>query len=73
MRLVTGLSPQLWFAPALLGLLLIVFGVLILIAPWILNYIIAGMFIFCGATMIGIAWNARRAVVYSRIDDELFD
>lgn len=70
MRMVSGLPPQLWFAPALAGLVLILFGVLVLIAPWILNYIIAAMFIFFGATLMAVALSARRNVSYRRLDEE---
>ncbi len=70
MQMGTGLPPQLWFAPAAFGLLLVMFGVLVLLFPWILNFVIAGVFIFAGMTMIGVAWSARTKVTYRRFNDD---
>ena len=61
-----------WIGPAILGALLVGFGVLILVKPAILFYLIAGMFIMAGLALIGMAFSlgARKSnVSYRRIDE----
>lgn len=57
-----------WLAPASFGLLLIVFGVLILIVEWLLRFIVAGILILAGFSLLGLAWRLRGRVTYRRID-----
>ncbi len=66
-----------WLAPAFFGLLLIGFGVLLLVYPEMLAFLIAGMFIFSGSSILIFALTARATVsqresgvVYRRIDED---
>lgn len=43
------------------GLVSLSFGVLILLIPWILQFLIGGTFIFIGFVLLGFAWRRRRA------------
>lgn len=73
------MGPSMWLAPAVFGLMLIGFGVLLLYRPQILIYLIAGLFIFSGTSVLVFALTARATVnqrggesgvVYRRIDEE---
>jgi hypothetical protein len=57
-----------WFAPAFFGVLLILFGVLVLVVPNLLEYIIAGVLIFAGCSLLGLAWHMRGRVTYRRMN-----
>ncbi|RMF81860.1 MAG: hypothetical protein D6744_06700 [Planctomycetota bacterium] len=61
-----------WLGPAILGVILIAFGILILLVPQILVALIASAFIIVGLALIGIAIslsNARQtSVTYRRVE-----
>jgi len=57
-----------WIAPALFGVILILFGVLILIEPAILAYLIAAFFIVAGVSLLGVAWGVRSRITIRRLD-----
>jgi hypothetical protein len=59
-----------WLLPALLGLLLIVFGVLIFVVPKLLELIVAGVLVAAGCSLLGLAWHLRGRVTYRRMDDD---
>jgi protein-S-isoprenylcysteine O-methyltransferase Ste14 len=59
-----------WLAPAIFGLALILLGVLIYVVPELLAYIVAGIFIVVGMTLVGLAWQTRARVSYRRIDED---
>jgi protein-S-isoprenylcysteine O-methyltransferase Ste14 len=59
-----------WLAPALLGVALIVFGVLIFVVPKLLELIVAAAFIFAGCALLGLAWHMRGRITYRRLDDQ---
>lgn len=56
-------------APAVFGALLIAFGVLIIIRPELLAYLVAAIFILAGASMLAFAWSVRSRVTYRRFDE----
>lgn len=58
-----------WLAPAALGVLLIVFGVLIFVVPKLLEFIVAAALIFAGCSLLGLGWHLRGRVTYRRMDD----
>jgi hypothetical protein len=62
-------TPVMWAAPAVFGIVLILFGVLILVMPAILNYLIAAFFIMAGASLLGVAWGVRSRVTFHRMDE----
>jgi Flp pilus assembly protein TadB len=59
-----------WLAPALLGVALIVFGVLIFVVPKLLQLIVAAVFIFAGCALLGLAWHMRGRITYRRLDEQ---
>lgn len=59
-----------WLLPALLGLLLIVFGVLIFVVPKLLELIVAAVLVTAGCSLLGLAWHLRGRVTYRRMDDD---
>ena len=59
-----------WFLPAFLGLLLIVFGVLIFVVPKLLELIVAAVLVAAGCSLLGLAWHLRSRVTYRRMDDD---
>jgi hypothetical protein len=59
-----------WFLPALLGLVLILFGVLIFVVPKLLELIVAAALVAAGCSLLGLAWHLRGRVTYRRMDDE---
>lgn len=59
-----------WLGPALLGIVLILIGFAIFIAPQLLAYFVASVFIFAGISMLGFAFAARRRVSFRRLDDD---
>lgn len=61
---------RLWLAPALLGLLLILLGVLLYKHPELLAYFVAGVFVLVGSGLIVSAWRMRRRVTYRQINRE---
>jgi hypothetical protein len=42
-----------------LGLVLLAFGLLILLLPWLLQFLIGGAFMLAGAAILGAAWRRR--------------
>lgn len=58
-----------WLAPACFGCALIAFGVLILVVPWLLQFIVAAVLISAGCSLLALAWHLRGRVTYRRIDD----
>ena len=58
-----------WLAPAALGVLLILFGVLIFVVPKLLEFIVAAVLIFAGCSLLGLAWHMRGRVTYRRMND----
>ena len=59
-----------WLSPAFIGLLLVALGVLVIVAPWLLQMLVASVFIFAGCSLIAWAWRLRGRVTYRRIDDD---
>lgn len=57
-----------WLAPAFFGVLLIVFGLLIIAKPELLAYLVAAVLIFAGCSLLGLAWHLRGRVTYRRFD-----
>lgn len=53
---------------SIFGLLMIGFGLLVLWRPEVLNYLVAGLFIFIGVSVIAAAWSAGSRVTYRRFD-----
>jgi hypothetical protein len=60
---------SLWLGPALLGIMLIFFGVLIFVVPKLLELIVAAVLFFAGCSLLGLAWHLRGRVQYRRMDD----
>ena len=58
-----------WLAPAFLGVVLILFGVLIFVVPKVLEFIVAAVLVFAGCSLLGLAWHLRGRVTYRRMDD----
>ncbi len=63
-------SRGLWAAPAALGVLLILIGLLLYVMPELLSYVVASIFIIAGCGLLASAWRMRRQVRYQRIDHE---
>ena len=59
-----------WLAPAIFGCLFILLGLLIFYNPALLAYIVAGILMAIGVTLLGLAWQTRPRVTYRRIDEE---
>jgi energy-coupling factor transporter transmembrane protein EcfT len=59
-----------WLAPAIFGCLFMLLGILIFVVPNLLEYIVAGILIAIGVTLLGLAWQTRPRVTYRRIDEE---
>jgi multisubunit Na+/H+ antiporter MnhG subunit len=57
-----------WLAPASLGVLLILFGVLILVVERLLQFLVAAVFVMAGCSLLGLAWHMRGRVTYRRLD-----
>jgi len=55
-------------APAALGVVLILLGLLLYTHPQLLAYFVAGMFVLAGCGLLGVAWRTRRQVQYRRMD-----
>lgn len=43
----------------LLGLMLLSFGVLIMVLPWLLQFLVGATFILIGMALLGAAWRRR--------------
>ncbi len=56
-----------WVAPAMLGLLLILMGLLLFIFPRLLAYFVAAVFFSAGLALLGSAWRMRQSVRYQRV------
>ena len=65
----TGNVRGFWFGPALAGAMLVLFGVLIIAQPALLAYLVAGLFIFAGVSMIGWSLHLRGRTTYRRMDE----
>ncbi len=50
-----------------MGIILILLGWLIFAVPNLLEYIIAGVFVFAGISMVMFGWNMRGTVRYQQI------
>lgn len=61
-------TSALWWAPAMLGLMLFGIGALLFILPELLSYVVASVFVVAGISMISAAWRMRRQVTYRRVD-----
>ncbi len=57
-----------WAAPALGGLLLILAGVLIIIEPRLLAYVVGAAFVMAGLSLLTVAMSMRTRVTIHRID-----
>ncbi len=57
------------FAPAFLGIVLILIGVLLFVWPALLSFVVASIFVAAGVSVLGFAWRTRRQVTYRRVDD----
>jgi hypothetical protein len=68
---VEGMS-GLWLGPAIVGLGLVLFGVLIFLRPQFLAYLVASAFVLAGLSALGVAWRMRSSVQIRpfHIDDE---
>lgn len=60
--------PRFWLAPALLGLILIVLGVLIFRFPILVQYFVAAVFVMTGIGLLGTALQMRTRVSIRRVD-----
>jgi len=58
-----------WLGPVLLGVVLIAMGVVLYVWPDVLAYVVAGVFIIGGISLIGSGWRMRQQVTYRRMDD----
>jgi len=65
-----GAAEGFWLGPAIFGVLLILLGLLVFAVPNLLEYIVAGIFVVTGMTLLGVAWQTRARVSYHRIDEE---
>jgi uncharacterized membrane protein HdeD (DUF308 family) len=52
------------FAPAFLGIVLILIGVLLFVWPALLSFVVASIFVAAGVSVLGFAWQ----VTYRRVD-----
>jgi uncharacterized membrane protein YqjE len=43
----------------IVGLMLLSFGVLIVVLPWLLQFLVGGTFILLGVALLGAAWRSR--------------
>jgi hypothetical protein len=59
----------LWFIPICAGAVLILFGVLILIVPNLLEYVVAGALLLAGFSLLGVGWRGRTRVSFRRLDE----
>jgi hypothetical protein len=69
-RILYNDSPGFWLAPALLGVALILMGFLIVRFPELLAYAVAGIFVFLGIWLLGLAWQLRTRVTIRRLDED---
>lgn len=61
------LARAFWFAPAAIGLMLILFGVLIFARPQLLAYLVATAFVCAGLSFFLIGWQMRSRISYRQI------
>jgi hypothetical protein len=57
-----------WFAPAFVGVCLIVCGTLVIVFPRFLELMVAGGFIFAGLALLGVAMQMKSRVTFRRVD-----
>ena len=57
-----------WPAPALLGVVFILIGVLLYHNPALLSYFVAGICVLVGIGLLISAWHVRRQVTYQKLD-----
>lgn len=63
-----------WLLPFLIGTCLVTFGILIVLMPQLLAFIIAAFFIFSGISLIGFSLRLRSTKsVYNSVVVETFD
>lgn len=56
-----------WFAPAALGILLILAGLMIFVQPQLLAYIVATGLILAGVSALALAWRSKWVISYRRV------
>lgn len=63
---------RIWLAPAVAGLLMMLFGVLVLIEPRLIAFIVAAICIVGGAGLLGMALSMRlrTKVTLRRMDED---
>lgn len=59
-----------WYAPAALGVLLIIAGVLIFRRPELLAYIVASGLILAGVSALALAWRSKWFITYRRFGND---
>lgn len=57
-----------WMAPAALGVVLILVGILLFVWPELLAFVVAAVFVSSGIGLLGSAWRLRERVTYRRMD-----
>lgn len=57
-----------WLGSVLLGIVLILIGLLLLVWPQLLAYVVATVFLMAGMSMVGAGWRMRSRVTYRRLD-----
>lgn len=65
-----GTPRRFWLTPAVVGALFILLGILIFEVPNLLEYIVAGLFLFIGLVLVAVAWQTRVRVSYRPLDEE---
>ncbi len=59
---------MIWAAPGLGGLLLILAGILIILEPRLLAYVVGAAFVMAGLSLLTVAFSMRSRVTIRRLD-----
>ena len=59
-----------WFIPVVAGVMFVLFGILILIVPMLLEYLIASTLMLIGFSLMGVGWHWRTRVSIRRLDED---
>lgn len=57
-----------WLGSVLLGVVLMLIGLLLLVWPQLLAYVVAAVFLMAGVSLLGAGWRMRARVTYRRLD-----
>ena len=60
----------LWFVPVLTGIMFILFGLLILYVPNLLEYLVAAALLLIGFSLLGVGWHWRTRISFRRLDQD---